>query len=175
MRYQFETDESHFTLREEDLNAKEIKKVIEEKMDIPITLKEAGEMADKMLALNNSINTLYEQAVLEAKRTSATADGEPVNKKWEEDANDLWNIRIIAVDLDCAYDEFLFRFGDNVILPNSCCTVEVVTKEAAKENDMDWIKGTPELTKEDIKHYKVGEILSDYRKLGSSKYYFKFM
>ena len=99
MRYQFETDESHFTLREEDLNAKEIKKVIEEKMDIPITLKEAGEMADKMLALNNSINTLYEQAVLEAKRTSATADGEPVNKKWEEDANDLWNIRINIVKM----------------------------------------------------------------------------
>ena len=132
-------------------------------------------VVNKMEAIENNLPVLYEQAKLEAKRTDATEDGEPVNEKWNKEAEDLFIVGSIGVDLHWAIDEFLLRYTDGIILPNSCCSVEVVTKEVAEENDMCWITGTPELSEEDRKNYKVGEILSDYRKLGDSGYYFKFM
>ena len=129
----------------------------------------------KMEAIENNIPVLYEQAKLEAERSTATEDGEPVNEKYSRDAEDLFIVGKISVDLHMACDEFLLKYSDGLILPNSCCSVEVVTKDVAEENDMCWITGTPELSKEDRKNYKVGEILSDYRKLGDSEFYFKFM
>ena len=84
-----------------------------------------------------------------------------------------FNADEIQCDLDSAYDEFYFLL-DGKYLDNGFCCIEVVTKEVAESNDMDWITGTPSISLEERKTYKVGEVLSDYSKL-DDKYYFKFM
>ena len=182
MKYKFELgtafggfyDKEYKSLK--DIDLAELQKELEEadrgtKYDRNLL----ASIVNKMEAIENNIPVLYEQAKLEAKRTEATEDGEPVNEKWSNEAEELFNVGIVGVDLHYAVDEFLLRYNDNIVLPNSCSAIEVVTKEVAEENDKCWITGTPELSEEDRKNYKVGEILSDYRKLGDSGYYFKFM
>ena len=71
----------------------------------------------------------------------------------------------LAVDVDIqiaswAMDEFLFKYADDSILPNSVRSIEVVTPEVAESNDIDWITGTPEISLEERKTYKLGEVLS---------------
>ena len=136
---------------------------------------EVLEMLKKMQAITENLKVLKEEAIIEGARATATIDGVPMSDTYVKEALEINKVQAVKVDTDMAYDEFLLCYNKNKYLPNSCYHVEVVTKEIAEENDMNWITGTPELSEEDRKNYKVGEILSDYRKLGDSGYYFKFM
>ena len=96
-------------------------------------------------------------------------DGEPLNEQHMQDSKEIPNTKRILIDIDCAYDEFYLMHDKDNFLPNSCNSVEVVTKEVAESNDRD-MDAT-----EDEENYKVGEGLSYYRELGDSGYYFRFM
>lgn len=140
-----------------------------------LNANEVLEMVKKMQAITENLHVLKEEAIIEGARAIATVNGVPMADTYVKEALELNKVQAIKVDTDMAYDEFLLCYNKNKYLPHSCDHVEVVTKEVAEENDMNWINGTPELSKEDRKNYKVGEVLSDYRKLGNSNYYFKFM
>ena len=80
-------------------------------------------------------------------------------------------IERIVVDLSNASDEFYIESEDkNYIIP-----IEVVTKEVAEENDKELLNYYSQCSKKDKSEYKLGEVLSDYTKLGKTEYYFKFL
>ena len=126
----------------------------------------------KFKAIAENLQALKEQAIIEGARSKL------------KDRSDLFVIQALEInncnrvelDESNAYDEFYLAYSKGKYLPNSCCNVEVVTKEVAEENDMEWLKAGSTFAMEEIKkNYKVGEVLSDYRRLGNSEYYFKFM
>lgn len=127
-----------------------------------LDIKTAQEIYDKMAHAISGFAKIEDTAFKEAKNE---AEREIVKHTFCTDE--------IQCDLDNAYDEFYFLL-DGECLDNSFCHIEVVTKEVAESNDMDWITGTPSISLEERKTYKVGEVLSDYTKL-DDKYYFKFM
>lgn len=132
------------------------------------------EIQDKMKSIRDNFDVVKKQAQWNAENSIAMLDGKPMKEQELKDVKELGKVEIIELGTDWAIDEFLFKTGEDVILPNTCNSIEVVTKEVAESNDMDWITGTPEISLEERKTYKVGEILSDYTKL-DNKYYFKFM
>lgn len=136
------------------------------------TRGEVAQMLDKMKAIAENLDTLEKQAYQEGKDTQAILDGESLNKQYMQDSKEILNTKYILVDIDVAYDEFYLMYDKDNFLPNSCNKVEVETEHAAREADMSYGLG---LTDEENKHYKVGEILSLYRRLGDSEYYYRFL
>lgn len=134
--------------------------------------EEVAQMLDKMKAVANNLIALKDQAFKEAEATKATLDGKPLNKRYMKEAKEILNTEYILVDIDNAYDEFYLMYDEDNFLPNSCCHIEVETEYAAREADMSFGLG---LTDEERYYYKVGEILSNYRILGDSKYYYRFL
>ena len=132
---------------------------------------EVQEMLYKAKAIAENLNVLERQAYLEGEETQAMLDNKPLNEQYMKDSKEIPNTRLVLIDIDCAYDEFYLMYDKDKFLPNSCCSVEVVTKEVAESNDKDM----DAIGDEDEKNYKVGEILSYYRKLGDSGYYFRFL
>ena len=132
---------------------------------------EVQEMLNKAKAITENLNVLERQAYLEGEETQVMLDGKPLNEQYMQDSKEIPNTRRVLIDIDCAYDEFYLMHDKDKFLPNSCCSVEVVTKEVAESNDKDM----DAVGDEDEKNYKVGEILSYYRKLGDSGYYFRFL
>lgn len=130
---------------------------------------EVQEMLYKARAIAENLDVLEKQAYQEGKETQAEIDGKPMNEQWIQDSKEIPNTKRILIDIDCAYDEFYLMHDKDNLLPNSCNSVEVVTKEVAESNDRD-MDAT-----EDEENYKVGEGLSYYRELGDSGYYFRFM
>lgn len=137
-------------------------------VDKVFTRDEVQEMLYKARAIAENLNTLEAEAYKEGEETVATLDGEPLNKRFMQEAKEIKNVKRILIDIDVAYDEFYLMYDKNNFLPNSCRNVEVVTKEVAEGNDKDFDATTEE-------GYKVGEGLSYYRKLGDSGYYFRFL
>ena len=155
-----------------DINIEEdFEKAVERlyEVDKVFTRDEVQEMLDKAKAIAENLDVLERQAYLEGKDTQAEIDGKPMNEQWMQDSKEIPNVKRILVDIDMAYDEFYLMHDKDNFLPNSCNSVEVVTKEVAKSNDRD-MDAT-----EDKENYKVGEGLSYYRELGDSGYYFRFL
>ena len=142
-----------------------------QEVDKVFTRDEVQEMLNKAQAIAENLDVLERQAYLEGEETQAEIDGKPLNEQYMQDSKEIPNTRRVLVDIDCAYDEFYLMYDKDKFLPNSCCSVEVVTKEVAESNDKDM----DAVGDEDEKNYKVGEILSYYRKLGDSGYYFRFL
>jgi len=132
---------------------------------------EVQEMLYKAQAIAENLDVLERQAYLEGEDTQAMLDGKPLNEQFMQDSKEISHTRRVLVGIDMAYDEFYLMYDKDKFLPNSCCSVEVVTKEVAESNDKDM----DAVGDEDKKNYKVGEILSYYRKLGDSGYYFRFL
>ena len=126
---------------------------------------EVKQIYDKMAHITDNFYRIREVALKQARNEE--------EKEIIEENFDRRPINELQCDLDNAYDEFFF-LSNGEYLNNVCCHIEVVTPEVAESNDMDWIKGTPEIDSEERKTYKLGEVLSDYSKL-DDKYYFKFM
>lgn len=130
---------------------------------------------DKMISISKNMDVIKAVAKGLARTSKAIdSNGKPLKYKEQRAVKELDKVGIIELDTSWAMDEFLFRYADDSILPNSCNSIEVVTPEIAESNDMDWITGTPEISLEERKTYKLGEVLSDYSKL-DDKYYFRFM
>lgn len=140
-------------------------------VDKVFTRDEVQEMLNKAQAITENLDVLERQAYLEGEDTQAMLDGKPLNEQYKQDSKEIPNTRRVLIDIDCAYDEFCLMYDKDKFLPNSCCSVEVVTKEVAESNDRDM----DAVGDEDEKNYRVGEILSYYRKLGDSGYYFRFL
>jgi hypothetical protein len=141
-------------------------------VDKVFTRDEVQEMLNKAQAIAENLDVLERQAYLEGEDTQAMLDGKPLNEQFMQDSKEIPNTRRVLVDIDMAYDEFYLMHDKDKFLPNSCCSVEVVPKEVAEANDKDF---NYDLSAKDKKNYKVGEILSYYRKLGDSGYYFRFL
>jgi hypothetical protein len=155
-----------------DINIEEdFEKAVERlyEVDKVFTRDEVQEMLYKARAIAENLDVLEKQAYQEGKETQAEIDGKPMNEQWIQDSKEIPNTKRILIDIDCAYDEFYLMHDKDNLLPNSCNSVEVVTKEVAESNDRD-MDAT-----EDEENYKVGEGLSYYRELGDSGYYFRFM
>ena len=150
---------------------KDFEKAVERlyEVDKVFTRDEVQEMLYKARAIAENLDALETQAYQEGKETQAEIDGKPMNEQWIQDSKEIPNTKRILIDIDCAYDEFYLMHDKDNLLPNSCNSVEVVTKEVAESNDRD-MDAT-----EDEENYKVGEGLSYYRELGDSGYYFRFM
>lgn len=150
---------------------KDFEKAVERlyEVDKVFTRDEVQEMLYKARAIAENLDVLEKQAYQEGKETQAEIDGKPMNEQWIQDSKEIPNTKRILIDVDCAYDEFYLMHDKDNLLPNSCNSVEVVTKEVAESNDRD-MDAT-----EDEENYKVGEGLSYYRELGDSGYYFRFM
>ena len=150
---------------------KDFEKAVERlyEVDKVFTRDEVQEMLYKARAIAENLDVLEKQAYQEGKETQAEIDGKPMNEQWIQDSKEIPNTKRILIDIDCAYDEFYLMHDRDNLLPNSCNSVEVVTKEVAESNDRD-MDAT-----EDEENYKVGEGLSYYRELGDSGYYFRFM
>lgn len=133
------------------------------------------EIQDKAKSIRDNFDVIKKQAQWNAENSIAIlSDGTPTKEQELKDVEELDKVEIILLDANYEVDEFDFLYANGKCLPSSCFHIEVVTKEIAESNDMDWITGTPEISLEERKTYKVGEILSDYTKL-DNKYYFKFM
>ena len=155
-----------------DINMEEdFEKAVERlyEVDKVFTRDEVQEMLYKARAIAENLDVLEKQAYQEGKDTQAEIDGKPVNEQWVQESKEIPDTKRILIDIDCAYDEFYLMHDKDNLLPNSCNSVEVVTKEVAESNDRD-MDAT-----EDEENYKVGEGLSYYRELGDSGYYFRFM
>lgn len=154
---------------------KDYNTLAEEIRGTSISLKEVLLIKDKMKSIKKNIDTVKKIAKSNADNSRAVdSNGKSLKNREQKEIKELDKIEIIELDTSWAMDEFLFRYADDSILPNSCNSIEVVTPEIAESNDMDWISGTPEISLEERKTYKLGEVLSDYSKL-DDKYYFKFM
>ena len=140
-------------------------------VDKVFTRDKVQEMLNKAQAITENLDVLERQAYLEGKDTQAMLDGKPLNEQFMQDSKEIPNTRRVLIDIDMAYDEFYLMYDKDKSLPGSCCSIEVVTKEVAESNDKDM----DAVGDEDEKNYKVGEILSYYRKLGDSGYYFRFL
>lgn len=151
----------------------EFEKAVEKlyEVDKVFTRDEVQEMLNKAQAITENLNVLERQAYLEGEEIQAILDGKPLNEQFMQDSKEIPNTRRVLIDIDMAYDEFYLMYDKDKFLPNSCCSVEVVTKEVAEFNDRDM----DAVGDEDEKNYQVGEILSHYRKLGDSGYYFRFL
>ena len=157
-----------------DINIeKDFEKAVERlyEVDKVFTRDEVQEMLNKAQAITENLDVLQRQAYREGEYTQAMLDGKPLNEQYKQDSKEIPNTRRVLVDIDWAYDEFYLMHDKDKFLPNSCYSVEVVTKEVAGSNDRDM----DAVGDEDEKNYKVGEILSYYRKLGDSGYYFRFL
>ena len=159
----------------DDINIeKDFGKAVEklQEVDKLFARDEVQEMLNKAQAITENLDVLQRQAYQEGEDTQATRDGKPLNKQYMKDSKEIPNTRRVLIDIDMAYDEFYLMYDKDKFLPNSCCSAEVVPKEVAESNDKDF---NYDLSAEDKKNYKVGEILSYYRKLGDSGYYFRFL
>ena len=159
----------------DDINIeKDFEKAVEKlyEVDKVFTRDEVQEMLNKAQAITENLDVLEKQAYKEGEDTHAILDDKPLNEKYMKDSKEIPNTRRVLIDIDMAYDEFYLMHDKDKFLPNSCCSVEVVPKEVAESNDKDFFYN---LSAEDKRSYKVGEILSYYRKLGDSGYYFRFL
>ena len=121
-----------------------------------------GEIALKMYAIRDNIKFIYE--TLEKQY--------PKDEVLKENGVDnlAYNTQNIVVDLENANDEFYLEHENGT----EYVTVEVVTREVAEENDREFLRDI-HYTEEDRDSYVLGEVMSDYTKLGGTEYYFKFM
>lgn len=158
-----------------DINIEEdFEKAVEKlyEVDKVFTRDEVQEMLNKAQAITENLDVLKRQAYLEGKDTQAMLDGKPLNEQYMQDSREILNTKRILVDIDMAYDEFYLLYDKDNYLPTSCCHIEVESREVAEATDEDF---NYDLSAKDKRNYKVGEILSYYRKLGDSGYYFRFM
>ena len=126
-----------------------------------------GEVSKKMYAIANNLGFVLDQM-----RVQFPDDEELYGIPASEPlCNYIYGIDQIVVDFHNATDEFYVEQTNT----NICIHIEVVTKEVAEGNDQDWLRGDNRFSNEEKATYKVGEILSDYRKLADTEYYFKFM
>lgn len=79
------------------------------------------------------------------------------------------DIERICLDLNDQYDKYGLLNYDGE-WENQ---IEVVTKEQAEENDLDFVNEENGYSKDDIDSYEVGGCLSVYKKLGESDYYYR--
>ena len=79
------------------------------------------------------------------------------------------NIEKICVDFDWELDEFYLLNYDGGWENH----IEVVTDEITIKNDFELLMIDGRYTSEDLKTYEAGNVLSDYKKLGNSNYYYK--
>ena len=143
----------------------------EEIKETDISLKEVLLIKDKMKSIKKNIDIVKKTAKSNADNSRAVdSTGKSLKDREQKEVRELDKIGIVELDTSWAMDEFLFRYADDSILPNSCCSIEVVTKEVAESNDRDM----NDLSAEDWEQYKVGEVFSEYSKL-DDRYYFKFM
>lgn len=162
-------NEDRINLRQSKTNLIETLKSSNLKEDELLLIK------DKMISISKNIDVIKAVAK-ELARTSKAIDsnGKPLKYKEQRAVKELDKVGIVELDTSWAMDEFIFKYSNDNTLPNFFNCIEVVTPEVAESNDMDWITGTPEISLEGRKTYKLGEVLSDYSKL-DDKYYFKFM
>ena len=106
---------------------------------------------DKAQALIDNLDELYD---FDIEKGSITAS----------------KVQHIELDVQDQWDEFYIIMSYH---PEKSYAVEIVTKETAIENDMDWKDGWEDEFKED--EYKVGGSFSSYTKLGKSEYYYRFL
>ena len=139
-----------------------------------LALKDLEIILPKFKAISDNLIAIREQAIIEGARSTATIEGRSMSDQFVKEALEVPNCKRIELDEGNAYDEFYLAYSENNYLPNSCNNIEVVTKEVAEENDMEYLR-MEDYSKEDLENYKVGEVLSDYRKLGNSEYYFRIM
>lgn len=137
--------------------------------------EEVAQMLDKMKAISDNLIALKDQAFKEAEATKATLDGKPLNDRYIKESKEIPNTEYILVDIDMAYDEFHLMYDEDNFLPNSCCHIEVETEYAAREADISFGLGLTDEERKYYEYYKVGEILSLYRRLGDSEYYYRFL
>ena len=158
---------------ETDMEA-DFEKAVEKlyEVDKVFTRDKMQEMLNKAQVIAENLDILEKQAYSEGEDTQATLDGKSLKEQFMQNSKEIPNTKRILVDIDVAYDEFYLMYDKDNYLPNSCYYVEVVTEEVAVENDRDF---NSDLPIEDKGDYKVGEILSQYTKLGDSDYYFRFM
>ena len=121
-----------------------------------------GEIALKMYAIRDNMKFIYETLEKQYPNDEVLKENEVSML--------VYNTQNIVVDLGNANDEFYLEHENGT----EYVTMEVVTKEIAEENDREWLRDV-HYTDEDRKSYVVGEVMSDYTKLGSTEYYFKFM
>lgn len=66
----------------------------------------------------------------------------------------------------------IFKYSDG--FKGACGTIfEILTKEKAEENDLDFVNEENGYSKDDVDSYEVGGCLSVYKKLGESDYYYR--
>jgi gamma-glutamylcyclotransferase (GGCT)/AIG2-like uncharacterized protein YtfP len=105
------------------------------------------EIFNKAQALIDNLDELQD---FDIEKGSITADG----------------VDRIEIDVQNQLDEFFIYMNEKRQASES---IEVVTKEIAESNDKDW------LSCYGIDDYRVGEVNSDYKKLGDSEYYYRFL
>lgn len=79
------------------------------------------------------------------------------------------DIERITLDLNEQIDEFGLLTYDG----DYANQIEVLTKEQAEENDLDFVNEENGYSKDDVDSYEVGGCLSVYKKLGESDYYYR--
>lgn len=127
---------------------------------------------DKMRAIKKNMSVIKAVAIENAQNSIAVINGVSTKKQELKDTNELDKVNVIELDVSWAYDEFVFKI-DNEFLPNSCGSIEVVTKKVAEANDKELLQDSY-YTDEDRANYKVGEGASQYSKLDDT-YYFRFL
>ena len=123
-----------------------------------------GEISLKMYQVKHElrfiVNTLREQY-----------PNTPVILEADSKGELLPNLSQIVVDLSNASDEFYIESEDQ----KYSIPIEVATKEVAEENDRELLDYYSKNSGINKSEYKLGEVLSDYTKLGRTEYYFKFL
>ena len=160
------SDSNHNDINMEADFEKAVERLYE--VDKVFTRDEVQEMLNKAQAIVENLDVLEKQAYKEGEATQAEIDGKPVNEQWIQDSKEISNVGRVLVDIDVAYDEFYLMHDKDNYLPNSCNSVEVVTKEVAEANDKDM-----DAVEEG---YSLADgVYSYYTKLGDSGYYFRFL
>ena len=171
MKYNLENKEFELELAK---NLEEIEEILKENGKTYI-VEELPLIYEKFKAIKDNMHTIKQVALQNAEQSTVILeDGTPTREQEIKDTEALDTVESISLDLDWAYDEFFFKNKADEPLPSSCSLIEVVTREVAEENDLEYLKVDDRFTKEDIEHYKVGEVLSEYSKL-TDKFYFKFL
>lgn len=109
------------------------------------------EIFDKAQALIDNLDELYDFDIEKGSITLSTVDRIELDVQWQ-------------------WDEFYLIMS---YVPEKSYAVEIVTKETAVSNDMDWKDCWRDEFKED--EYQVGGRFSSYTKLGKSDYYYRFL
>lgn len=108
----------------------------------------------------STLNTIYDKIKAIINNLDKLCDYDIEAGKYTKD-----NVRYVEVDLEWQFDEFFIAPEDE----DNIEVIEVVTKEIAESNDKDWLRSY------ELDEYRVGEVNSNYKKLGDSDYYYRFL